>query len=149
MDIEALGNLCAKIEALAPGSMAGLTISDDTYTRIAHALFPTLPSSFSAAITSVPLEPADFGSCVKAISQGKTITCPDVANDRLFDPLWRQVCLQHGIGAIQSRPFYVDGRPKGTFVLAYRAPKPESEWDATLMAFAADAAGNVLSTVTA
>jgi GAF domain-containing protein len=149
MDIEGLGELCAKIEALAPGSMAGVTVSDDGYTRIARALFPTLPSSFSDAITNVPLEPVDFGSCVKAISQGKTITCPDVENDRLFDPRWRQVCLDHGIRAIQSRPFYVDGKPKGTFVLAYRAPRPESEWNVALMTFAADAAGKVLSTAPA
>jgi hypothetical protein len=109
IDIQTLGNLCSKVEGLVPGSVAGLTISNPGYTHIERALFPTLPYSFSAAITHVPLEPADFGSCVKAISVGRPITCPD--SDRLFDPRWRQVCLDHGLRAIQSRPIFVDGKP--------------------------------------
>ena len=145
VDVSALSKLCAKVEALAPGSIAGMTISNEAQTHIERALFPTLPYSFSAAITHVPLQPADFGSCVKAISRGETITCPDIARDKLFDPQWRQVCLDHGLLAIQSRPVYVAGIPRGTFVLAYRRPKPESEWDAALMTFAADAASEALS----
>ena len=125
IDIQTLGNLCSKVEGLAPGSVAGLTISNPGYTHIERALFPTLPYSFSAAITHVPLEPADFGSCVKAISVGRPITCPDIESDRLFDPRWRQVCLDHGLRAIQSRPIFVDGKPRGTFVLAFREPKSE------------------------
>jgi GAF domain-containing protein len=148
-DVESLDNLCSKVEALAPGSVAGVTISNSAYTHIERALFPTLPFSFSAAITHVPLEPANFGSCVKAISSGTAITCPDIEHDQLFDPCWRQVCLAHGLRAIQSRPIYVDGRPRGTFVLAFREPKPESEWDVALMNFAADAAGKALSSVEA
>ena len=144
-DLEALTALCAKVEALAPGSVAGLTISNSAYTHIERALFPTLPFSFSAAITHVPLEPSGFGSCVKAIASGAPITCSDIHNDRIFDPRWREVCLSHGLRAIQSRPVFVDGKARGTFVLAFRAPKPESEWDVALMTFAADAASKTLS----
>jgi hypothetical protein len=144
-DIEALNRLCARVEALAPGSFAGITLSNDEYTHIERALFPTLPYSFSAAITHVPLEPADFGSCVKAISTGRPIICPDVQSDRAFDPKWREVCLSHGLRAVQSRPVYIDGRARGTFVLAFRTPKPESDWDAALMTFAADAVSTILS----
>jgi GAF domain-containing protein len=144
-DIQALAHLCSKVEALAPGSFAGITISSSDFTHIERALFPTLPYSFSAAITHVPLEPADFGSCVKAISCGQPITCPDIQNDSVFDPRWRQVCLTHGLRAIQSRPVYVDGKPRGTFVLAFREPTPESGWDAALMTFAADVVGQALS----
>jgi GAF domain-containing protein len=149
MDIEGLSNLCTKVESLAAGSVAGVTISNSVYTHIERAYFPTLPYSFSAAITHVPLQPADFGSCVKAISTGQPIICPDIQNDRLFDPRWREVCLNHGLRAIQSRPIFVDGKPRGTFVLAFREPKPESEWDGALMTFAADAAGKTLSQLVA
>ena len=145
MNVEALTNLCAKVEALAPGAIAGMTLSNPEHTHIERALFPTLPYSFSAAITHVPLEPSEFGSCVKAIARGETITCGDIVNDTQFDPRWRKVCLDHGLRAIQSRPVYVDGTPRGTFVLAYRNAKPVSEWDAALMLFAADAAGKALS----
>ena len=145
LDVEAFGKLCSKVEGLAPGSVAGVTLSNMAYTHIEQAVFPTLPYSFSAAITHVPLEPSNFGSCVKAIAMGKPITCPDIQNDRLFDPRWRQVCLDHGLKAIQSRPIYLDGLPRGTFVLAFREPKSESEWDVALMTFAADAASKALS----
>jgi GAF domain-containing protein len=146
-DITALTNLCARVEALSPGSIAGMTLSNEAHTHIERALFPNLPFSFSAAITHVPLEPSGFGSCVKAIARGETITCSDITSDDLFDPRWRKVCLDHGLQAIQSRPVYVDGKPRGTFVLAYRHPKPESEWDVALMTFAADAASKALSAV--
>lgn len=145
VDVEALGDICSKVEALAPGSVAGLTISNPAYTHIERALFPTLPYSFASAITHVPLEPADFGSCVKAIATGRAITCPDIQNDTFFDPRWREVCLKHGLKSIQSRPVYVDGKPRGTFVLAFREPKPESEWNVALMTFAADVASAALS----
>jgi len=145
VDISALSSLCLRVEALAPGAVAGLTLSNAGRTHIERALFPALPFSFSAAITHVPLEPSGFGSCVSAIARGETITCPDISRDTLFDPQWRKVCLDHGLQAIQSRPIYVDGMARGTFVLAYRHPKPESEWDATLMTFAADAASKALS----
>jgi GAF domain-containing protein len=145
INLDALCQLCLKVEGLAHGSIAGVTISDSDFNRIEHAIFPALPSSFSAAITGVPLEPVDFGSCVKAISVGEPITCPDIENDRVFDPRWRQVCLEHGLKAIQSRPIFLNGRPRGTFVLAFREPKPETDWNVALMTFAADAASQALS----
>lgn len=144
-DLDALRALCAHVEAMAPGAIAGLTLVDEGRTRIGEALFPSLPAGFSQALTDVPLQPSEFGSCVKAIATGKTITCPDVECDQLFDGRWRQVCLQYGLKAVQSRPVYVGEKARGTFVLAYRAAKPENEWNAALMTFAADAASKALS----
>jgi GAF domain-containing protein len=143
-DLSDLVGLCRKLESLAPGSFAGMTLTDENHSYIEQALFPSLPDSFSQALTDVPLNPSSFGSCVKAIACGQTITCPDIEADRLFDEKWRSVCLGYGLRSIQSRPVYVSGRARGTFVLAYREPKPESEWDGALMTFAADAAGDVL-----
>lgn len=144
-DLDGLIKLCARVEVLAPGAAAGMTLTDDTHTRIERALFPSLPIGFSNALTDVPLQPSGFGSCVKAIACGQTITCPDIGADQIFDQRWRKVCLDFGLRSIQSRPVYVDGKARGTFVLAYREPKPESDWDATLMTFAADAASESLS----
>lgn len=144
-DLDGLTKLCRHVEALASGSAAGMTLTDRDHTRIERALFPSLPESFSQALTDVPLEPSGFGSCVKAISCGQTITCPDIQEDQVFDARWRKVCLDYGLKSIQSRPVYVNGKPRGTFVLAYTQARPESEWDAALMAFAADAATEALS----
>ena len=143
--VEALTSLCAKVEALAQGSRAGLTICDLGHTHIERAIFPTLPASFSSALSGVPLQPASFGSCVQAISRGEVITCGDIAKNTFFDPQWRQVCLQHGLRAIQSRPINVNGKARGTFVLAFKEARRESDWDAALMTFAADAASEALA----
>jgi hypothetical protein len=145
VDLDALRALCARVEAMAPGAVAGLTLVDDAQTHIGEALFPSLPTNFSQALTDVPLQPSEFGSCVKAIATGETITCPDVECDQLFDERWRKVCLEYGLKAVQSRPVYVGGKARGTFVLAYRSAKPEDEWNAALMTFAADAASKSLS----
>jgi hypothetical protein len=145
LNLDELSKLCTHVEALAPGSAAGLTLVDAGNTRIECAFFPSLPDGFSAALTDVPLEPSGFGSCVKAIATGRTITCADIQADQLFDPNWRKVCLDYGLKAIQSRPVRVAGRARGTFVLAYRESRPESEWDVALMTFAADAASETLS----
>jgi hypothetical protein len=138
--------LCERVETLCRGAIAGLTICDQQHTRIERALFPSLPPSFAAAITNVPLEPTEFGSCVKAIARREVITCGDIENNRFFDPQWRQVCLDHGLKVIQSRPIFVHGKPRGTFVLAFKEVRLESDWDAALMMFAADAAGEALLT---
>lgn len=140
MSIEAtLAALCRRVEAMAPGSASGVTICDEAHTHIEQAVFPTLAPSFAAAIRNVPTEPASFGSCVQAISTGQVITCADIANDIRFDPQWKKVCLEHGLKSLQSRPIFLKGRPVGTFVLGYREPRSESDWNVALMKFGADA----------
>jgi len=142
-----LTSLCERVEVLAPGSAAALTLCNADRTCIERALFPTLPPTYAAAITNVPL-PIDapyFGSCVQSVSRGEIITSTDIANDDRFDPQWKKLCLDHGLRSLQSRPVYVQGKPFGTFVLAYREPRRESDWDVALMTFAADAAGEALS----
>jgi GAF domain-containing protein len=140
-----LNSICERVEALCLGSIAGFTICDPQRSHIERALFPKLPSSFSAAITNVPLEPSSFGSCVQAIARGEVITCEDIESDTCFDSRWRGVCLDHGLRSIQSRPMFVNGIPCGTFVLAFREPRAESSWNDSLMKFAADAAAAAIS----
>jgi len=108
-----------------------------------RAVFPQLPQ-FAAAITAIPLTPSDFGSCVQAVAHGEIITCPDIAEEKRFDPQWQSLCLDHGICSLQSRPVYLRGRPYATFVLAYRQPREETAWNVVLMTFAADAAGLII-----
>jgi hypothetical protein len=141
---DALSSLCGRVESLAPESIAGLTICNPSRTHLERAVFPRLPK-FADAIKSIPLSPSDFGSCVRAVARGEIITCPDIAEETRFDPLWQRLCLDHGIRSLQSRPVLLrDGKAYASFVLAYREPRGETDWNAALMAFAADAAGHVI-----
>jgi len=140
----ALISLCDRVEVLAPGSIAGLTICNPPRTRLERAIFPRLPR-YAAEIVEIPLSPNNFGSCVRAVACGEIITCPDIANEQRFDPAWQNMNLRHGLRALQSRPVYLrDRKPYGTFVLAYREPRNETDWDAALMTFVADAAGLII-----
>ena len=141
---DALISLCDRVEALATGSIAGLTICNPSRTHIDRAIFPRLPE-YAAAITAIPLSPINFGSCVRAVAQREIITCPNIAEEQRFDPQWQRLSLDNGIRSLQSRPVYLrDGKPFGTFVLAYRQPRTETDWDVALMKFAADAAGLII-----
>ncbi len=141
---DALISLCDHVEALAPGSIAGLTICNPSRTLLERAIFPRLPQ-FADAIREIPLSPSDFGSCVKAVAHGEIITCPDIAEEKRFDPQWQRLCLDNGIRSLQSRPVLLhDHKPYATFVLAYRQPREETGWDVALMNFAADAAGLII-----
>lgn len=141
---DALISLCDRVEVLAAGSIAGLTICNPSRTHIERAVFPRLPE-YAAAIVAIPLSPVNFGSCVRAVARGEIITCPDIAEEQRFDPQWQRLSLDNGIRSLQSRPVYLrDGKPFGTFVLAYRQPRAETDWDVALMTFAADAAGLIL-----
>jgi GAF domain-containing protein len=135
-----LASLCLRVEALAPGSIAGITLCDESGASIGQGIFPSLSRTFSDAIHDISLAPPFFGSCVQATATGEIVTCTDIATDVRFDPRWRQMCLDHGLRAVQSRPIIVDGRPVGTFVLAWPEPRDETSWDAALMEFGADAA---------
>jgi len=140
----ALISLCDRVEVLAPGSIAGLTICNPPRTRLERAIFPRLPQ-YAAGIVEIPLSPDNFGSCVRAVAWGEIITCPDIANEQRFYPEWRNMNLRHGLRALQSRPVYLrDRKPYGTFVLAYREPRKETDWNVALMTFAADAAGLII-----
>ena len=105
---DALISLCDHVEALASGSIAGLTICNPSRTHIERAVFPRLPQ-FATAIRAIPLSPSDFGSCVQAIAHGEIITCHDIAEEKRFDPQWQRLCLDHGVRsqlarAIRQRP---------------------------------------------
>ena len=141
---DALISLCDHVEALATSSIAGLTICDPSRTRIQRAIFPRLPQ-YAASIVEIPLSPSNFGSCVQAVTLGEVITCPDIAEEKRFEPQWQRLGLDHSIRSLQSRAFYLrEGKPYGTFVLAFRQPRKETDWDVALMKFAADAAGLII-----
>ena len=107
----ALISLCDRVEALAPGSIAGLTICNPPLTRLERAIFPRLPR-YAAEIVEIPLSPNNFGSCVRAVACGEIITCPDIANEQRFDPAWRNM---------NSSAW-----PAGTAVATGLSPRPQA-----------------------
>ncbi len=141
---DALISLCARVEALVAGSLAGVTLCNRARTEIERALFPSLPHSFADGLTHSDLQRHNTAS-VRAITTATTITCVDLASDEFFDPSWRNHCLHHGVRAMQSRPIYLcRPLPYGTFVLAFRERRPKICWDMALMDLAADGVSSAM-----
>ncbi|HET7888400.1 MAG TPA: GAF domain-containing protein [Bradyrhizobium sp.] len=110
-----------------------------------RAVFPNLPPTFQSAIKGLPMRPPYFGACTAAMDGNEVITSHDLTTETRFDERFVQLCIGHGIRALQSRPVLGRDRfPIGTFVMGYSKPADVRDFDIALMEFAADAIGTVL-----
>jgi len=137
---QSISGLCKRVEALAPGARTGVCLASADGAMLERAVFPSLPTSFEAAIRGIPIDSPYFGNCTAAMDGHRVITTEDFATEDRFDPRFVAHCLQHEIRSLQSRPIFAgNGRPLGTFVLGYGEPRAASGFDDALMRFAADA----------
>jgi hypothetical protein len=140
-----IASLCNRVEAIAPHCRTGVSIASIDGTQLARAIFPNLPKTFQSSIKDLPMGAPYFGACTAAMDGNAVITSHDLATESRFDARFIQLCLAHGIRSLQSRPVCGrDGRPVGTFVMGYAEPRDARDFDAALMAFAADAVGALL-----
>lgn len=140
-----IASLCNRVEAMAPHSRTGVGIASADRTRLARAIFPNLPATFQASINDLPMGVPDFGACTAAMDGNTVITSHDLTTESRFDERFIQLCIAHGIRSLQSRPVYGrDEKPIGTFVMGYAEPREARDFDAALLAFAADAVGALL-----
>lgn len=145
---EAIVRLCRRIEAMSGGAAAGVCIASADRSQIVRSLFPSVPTSFQSAIKNIPMAPPYFGACNAVIAEAKVVTCHDMTRESRFDEQFVRLCVEHGVMALQSRPVMgKDGRPLGTFVMAYRDPRDERDFDAALMELGADGVSAVLCAV--
>ena len=138
-------SLCNRVEAMAPRSRAGVSIASVDRTRLARAIFPSLPTTFQSSIRDLAMGAPYFGACTAAMDGNAIITSQDLTKEDRFDERFVEVCILHGIRSLQSRPVHGRGKhPIGTFVMGYAQPADLRDFDVTLMEFAADAAGVLL-----
>ena len=121
---EALYSLSALAEQFQPGALVGGTIIDSRSATFDRVVYPSLLASPFSALRHVPISSAIFGTCAKAVREGKTIICNDTATEACFDVNWRSLYLGLGIHSVQSAPiFSFNGKPLGTFVVTFRQPR--------------------------
>jgi two-component sensor histidine kinase len=142
---EVLSDLCTGTERLVPHAVVGISILDRAACVFESAVFPSLGESFEAGIRGARVADKP-GTCAVAIHNGELVTSEDVADDGRFWNEWRALNLQHGVRAIQSRPFFSpDGIALGTFVVGFREPAPRTAFDKDVFALGAHLAGLALS----
>ncbi len=140
-----IARVCARVEALAPASRAGVSIASADRSKLECSVFPNLPRTFQETINDLPMGAPYIGCCTAAMDGNQIITVHDVTKDGRFSDVFVRTCVDHGIKSLQSRPVYGrEGKPIGTFVMGYGEPRPERDFDVALMDFAADAVGTLL-----
>jgi GAF domain-containing protein len=121
---EALYSLSALAEQFQPGAIVGGTIIDSRSATFDRVVYPSLPASPFSTFRHVPISSSIFGTCAKAVREGRTIICSDTATEASFDVSWRSLYLGLGIHSVQSAPvFSFNGKPLGTFVVTFRQPR--------------------------
>ncbi len=112
-----------------PGAIVGVSILDRAARVFESAVFPSLGESFETGIKGARVADKP-GTCAVAIYNGQVVTSENVANDNRFWNEWRALNLQHGVKAIQSRPFFgPEENALGTFVVGFRETVPVDRFD--------------------
>ncbi|PNU06690.1 putative bifunctional diguanylate cyclase/phosphodiesterase [Novosphingobium guangzhouense] len=110
--------LCHEVERLVPGACCSV-VTVDGWGRLYSLAAPSLPESYSDAITGLKIGP-NVGTCGTAAYLGQEITTPDIAND----PRWtafRDLVLPLGLKACWSHPIFDERRrTMGTFAFYYK-----------------------------
>jgi hypothetical protein len=129
---EALNTLSAFAEQFQSGAIVGGTLIDSSSATFDRVVYPSLLVSPFSMLRHVPISSPIFGTCAKAVREGKTISCSDTATEACFDVSWRSLYLGLGIHSVQSAPvFSFNGRPLGTFVVALRQPHASFDMEMT------------------
>ncbi len=141
----AIASICNRVEVMTSRSKAGVCIASRDRTRLVRSVFPNLPDTFQSSIRDLPMGPPYIGSCTAAMDGNAVITAHDLSTDARFSEFFVDLCLQHGVRSLQSRPVYGrERKPIGTFVLGYAERREQADFDGALMEFAADAVGTLL-----
>lgn len=114
-----LEGIVVALEALIVGSRCSVLLLDG-HGVLRHGAAPTLPAAYSEAIDGLAPGPL-AGSCGTAVHYGRQVVASDVATD----PRWQQfrdLAVQHDIGACWSSPIRSQSRIVGTFAVYDRRP---------------------------
>lgn len=110
-----------RLQAALPHAVVGITVLDKPGLSFRHAIFPSLPASFSGLIANKPFEGARRGSCGLAVLHGKAYEVTDIATDPRMKPEWRMLMLAHGLQSVLSTPAIgSDGLPHGAISTSFR-----------------------------
>lgn len=127
---EVLEGIVVALEEFIPGSRCSVLLLDaDGVLR--HGAAPTLPRAYSAAIDG--LEPGPLaGSCGTAVHFGTQVVAVDVSSDPRWEQ-FRELAVEHDIGACWSSPIRSESKIVGTFAVYERRPHEPDERERELV----------------
>jgi PAS domain S-box-containing protein len=121
-----LGELCRLVEEQTTHGIASILLSDGNRLWLGGA--PSLPTSYTAAIDGIPIDPS-VGSCGAAAFTREQVIVEDIGTD----PKWvnfRAKALLHGLRACWSTPILsAEGHVIGTFAIYFRQSRRPTACD--------------------
>lgn len=128
---EVMSLLCHEVERIAPEVTASI-LQSIGQNHLSHLAGPSLPLTYTAILTSVPIGPFS-GSCGTAAFRKEAVEVQDIATD----PLWqdyRHLILPHGLLACWSTPILSSqGQVLGTFAFYYKQKRKPSDFHRQLV----------------
>jgi signal transduction histidine kinase len=127
---DVLEGIVVALEDLIPGSRCSVLLLDDDGV-LRHGAAPTLPSAYSDAIDGLVPGPL-AGSCGTAVHLGRQVVAADVSSDPRWES-FRDLAVEHDIGACWSSPIRSRSRIVGTFAVYDRRPHEPDERERELV----------------
>lgn len=116
-----LSALIRCVEDHSPGVLGSILLLEPDGNHVRHAVAPSLPAEFIAAIVAGVIGPV-AGSCGAAADLKEAVFVEDIASD----PLWincKPLAIAHGLRACWSSPILdAQGHVLGSFAMYYREP---------------------------
>jgi hypothetical protein len=114
-----LDGMAKVIEALSPGVLASVLLTDDDGAHLRHGAAPSLPEFYNQAIDGIATGEG-VGSCGTAVHRRQPVIVADIATDPFWDD-FRALAEQASLAACWSTPILAaDGQLLGTFAMYYR-----------------------------
>lgn len=128
---EVIGNLCRRVEAIAPDVVCSV-LHVDPHGRLHPLGGDSVPDGFSAQIDGLLLGP-DVGSCGASAFSGEPVLSIDIATDPKWQ-LYKELPLRAGLKACWSRPIKAkDGRVIGALGFYFRESREPTRWHRSIV----------------
>ena len=142
---ECFDALTDTVTRLQPTARAALLIANTDRSVMGHAFSVHLAPTFDDAIKGAPINDLPIGTCGTAIHTGQPITCQDIEGSEHWSPMWRELCLTHGIRACHSQPvFGHEGHAIASFFLCLGEAREPTDWERRIAEVGAHLAGIVI-----
>ncbi|MEX0928084.1 MAG: PAS domain S-box protein [Balneolales bacterium] len=137
-----LEELCQAVPRLNRQARSSILITGKKHRSFSRFTSPDRMTSFGERFKGLSTGDPASGTCGEAVTLGRPVSCPNIAEDTRYSEEWRNLCLAHGIKACHSKPITdMDGQPIGSFMLCFDQPGNPDKWEYRLAEFGTHIAG--------
>ncbi len=132
---ECLAAVCTSLSALN-NLRACILLTDPQRQQFSKCIAPLFGASFTLGIEGAPTDEQTIGTYGRAVFDGETVTCIDIASDERWSPFWQDLFLEQGSLGCHAVPIVgADELPLGALMLCFGAARLPTDWEYRLADF--------------